>query len=262
LIIDLAGGSPKIAASMHGWSCRATAGRICRQHPRPGGEGRHPSRVSKTMDARAGKDATATRSNILSVAIRHFAEKGFDGARVDEIAADTATSKRMIYYYFQDKEDLFIAALEQAYQDIRSVEAGLRLDDLEPEAALAELVGFTFDYQNAHPEFIRLVMIENTHRGRHMAKSKAIGALNVSVVSALERICARGSAMGLFRSGIDAVDLHWAISALCFFNVSNRSTFSLIFDRDLSTPEALVARRAQVVDTILDSVKVRPYCER
>jgi len=214
------------------------------------------------MDVRAGKDATATRSNILSVAIRHFAEKGFDGARVDEIAADTATSKRMIYYYFQDKEDLFIAALEQAYQDIRSVEAGLRLDDLEPEAALAELVGFTFDYQNAHPEFIRLVMIENTHRGRHMAKSKAIGALNVSVVSALERICARGSAMGLFRSGIDAVDLHWAISALCFFNVSNRATFSLIFDRDLSTPEALVARRAQVVDTILDSVKARPSCER
>jgi AcrR family transcriptional regulator len=208
------------------------------------------------MDVRVGKDATTTRSNILSVAIKHFAEKGFDGARVDEIAADTATSKRMIYYYFDDKEDLFIAALEQAYQDIRSIEAGLRLDDLDPEAALAELVGFTFDYQNAHPEFVRLVMIENTHRGRHMAKSRAIRALNVSVVSALERICARGSAMGLFRPGIDAIDLHWAISAMCFFNVSNRATFSLIFDRDLTTAASLAARRAQVIDTILASVKV------
>jgi AcrR family transcriptional regulator len=210
------------------------------------------------MDARTGRGAT--RSNILAVAVRHFAEKGFDGARVDEIAADTATSKRMIYYYFADKEDLFIAALEHAYTGIRSVEAGLQLDDLEPAAALAELVGFTFDYQNSHPEFVRLVMIENIQRGRHMAKSKVIGALNVSVVSALERICARGSATGVFRPGIDAVDLHWAISALCFFNVANRSTFSLIFDRDLDAPAALAARRAQVIDMVLNTVRAGPVC--
>jgi len=168
----------------------------------------------------------------------------------------------MIYYYFSDKEDLFIAALEHAYQDIRSIESGLRLDDLDPETALAQLVGFTFDYQNAHPEFIRLVMIENIQRGRHLAKSKAIRALNVSVVSALESICVRGSASGVFRPGIDAVDLHWAISALCFFNVSNRATFALIFNRDLDLPESLAARRAQVIDIVLNAIKVRPPCEQ
>jgi AcrR family transcriptional regulator len=206
------------------------------------------------MDARPYRDGALTRSNILDAATRHFAEKGFDGARVDEIAADTATSKRMIYYYFSDKEDLFIAALEHAYRNIRSIEAGLKLDELDPETALAELVGFTFDYQNSHPEFIRLVMIENIQAGRHMAKSKAIGELNVSVIAALKRICERGSAAGVFRSDIDAVDLHWTISALCFFNVANRATFSLIFARDMASPEAVAARRQQVIDTVLSAV--------
>jgi AcrR family transcriptional regulator len=207
------------------------------------------------MDARPYRDGALTRSDILDAATKHFSEKGFDGARVDEIAADTATSKRMIYYYFSDKEDLFIAALEHAYQKIRSIEAGLDLDGLDPEKALAELAGFTFDYQNAHPEFIRLVMIENIQGGRHMAKSKAIGELNVSVVSALARICERGSAIGVFRPDIDAVDLHWAISALCFFNVSNRATFSLIFNRDMVSSEALAARRRQVIDIVLRTVR-------
>jgi len=167
----------------------------------------------------------------------------------------------MIYYYFSDKEDLFIAALEHAYQGIRSIESDLPLDDLDPQAALCRLVCFTFDYQNAHPEFIRLVMIENIRRGRDIAKSKAIRALNLSAVSALERICARGTAAGVFRAGIDPVDLHWAISALCFFNVANRQTFSLLFDRDLDRWEAQAARRAQVADLVLSSVTARPSCE-
>lgn len=214
------------------------------------------------MDARPYRDGALTRSNILDAATKHFAEKGLDGARVDEIAADTATSKRMIYYYFDDKEDLFIAALEHAYQKIRSIEAGLKLDELDPAAALTELVGFTFDYQNAHPEFVRLVMIENIQGARHMAKSKAIRELNLSAVAALERICARGSAAGIFRAGIDALDLHWSISALCFFNVANRATFSLVFGRDLTAPEALAARRRLVIDTVLSSVKARQPCER
>jgi AcrR family transcriptional regulator len=207
--------------------------------------------VSSDVVARPIRDASWTRQNILDVATRHFAEKGLDGARIDEIAADTATSKRMIYYYFTDKESLFVAVLEHAYGRIRADEARLKLDERDPESAIAELVGFTFDYQNSHPEFIRLVMIENIHRGRHMAKSSAISSLNVSVVTTLARIYARGLQAGVFRPGIDAIDLHWTISALCFFNVSNRATFSLIFDRDLASADALAARRRQVVELVL-----------
>jgi AcrR family transcriptional regulator len=196
-------------------------------------------------------DAERTRRNIIAIAMDEFANKGFSGARVDEIAARTNTSKRMIYYYFTDKEGLFIAVLEEAYRRIREIEASLDLAHLDPESAIRSLVAFTFDYQNANEDFIRLVMVENIHRGVHLERSQAVQDLNVSVIDTIRDIYERGRREGVFRAGIDEIDLHMSISALCFFNVANRSTFSRIFKRDMSTPKALERRREVVVETIV-----------
>ena len=216
-----------------------------------------PSRhvTKRSTSGRGGYDPELTRRNILAVATREFAEKGYSGARVDEIAAQTNTSKRMIYYYFEDKEGLFVAVLEDAYRRIRQIEATLDLVDLEPEAAIRALVGFTFDYQNSNEDFIRLVMVENIHQGVHLARSRAIQDLNVSVINTLREIYERGVLDGVFREGIDEIDLHMTISALCFFNVSNRATFSRIFKKDMSSQEMLAKRRETVIDTVIRYLK-------
>lgn len=210
--------------------------------PAPAEDRSAPSRVN---------DPEATKANIIAIATEEFADKGFSGARVDEIAARTNTSKRMIYYYFEDKEGLFVAVLEEAYRRIRAIEATLDLNHLDPESALRALVGFTFDYQNANEDFIRLVMVENIHKGAHLARSRMIQDLNVSVIDAIRDIYARGVRAGVFREGIDEIDLHMSISALCFFNVANRATFSRIFKREMTSPQALARRREVVTDTIL-----------
>jgi AcrR family transcriptional regulator len=204
------------------------------------------------------QDPDGTRRNILQIATEEFAARGFNGGRVDEIAARTNTSKRMIYYYFGDKEGLFVAVLEQAYGSIRRIEGTLNLDHLEPEAALRALIGFTFDYQNSNENFIRLVMIENIQMGVHLARSRTIKELNWPVITRLRDIYRRGRTAGVFREGIDEVDLHMTISALCFFNVANRATFSSIFKREMATPDALARRREIVIDTIMRYVKKYP----
>ncbi|TSE35211.1 HTH-type transcriptional repressor NicS [Tepidimonas fonticaldi] len=200
-------------------------------------------------------DPERTMQDILEVATREFAAKGLTGARIDEIAELTRTSKRMIYYYFGSKEGLYIAVLEDAYRRIRHIESELHLEDLPPEEALRTLVAFTFDYQNANPDFIRLVMNENIHRGEFLAQSQTIQQLNVPAIDAVRTVYERGCATGVFRDDLDPVDLHMSISALCFFNVSNRHTFSLIFKRDMASPEALAARRASIVDLIVRYVR-------
>ena len=200
-------------------------------------------------------DPEGTRRNIVEVATREFASKGFSGARVDAIANRTRTSKRMIYYYFGGKEALYLAVLEAAYSNIRRTEATLDLERLAPEAALRTLVAFTFDYYTAHPEFVRLVMNENIMNGVHMARSRTIGKLNVTVIDALRRLLARGQADGTFRRDIDPIELHMSISALGIFNVANRATFSTIFKRDMTSPKALAARRAEIVDIVLRHVR-------
>jgi AcrR family transcriptional regulator len=205
--------------------------------------------------ARRIYDPERTRQDIIDVATAEFAEKGLSGARIDRIAARTKTSKRGIYYYFGSKEKLYISVLEEAYRRIRSIENSLALDHLEPEEALRTLVGFTFDYQSANPDFVRLVMNENMHHAKYLARSNAIQQLNVTAIDAIEDVLKRGVAGRVFRSGIDPVDLHMSISALCFFNVSNHYTFSRIFKRDLDSPAAVRARRASIIDTILAGVR-------
>ena len=194
-------------------------------------------------------------ADILEVATREFAEKGLAGARIDDIAEAMRTSKRMIYYYFGSKEGLYIRVLEEAYRRMRAIEADLHLDDLPPEDALRRLVGFTVDYQRANPDFIRLVMTENIHRGEYLAQSEVIQGLNVPAIEGLRRIYERGVKAGVFRTGIDAVDLHMSISALSVFNVANRHTFSLIFQRDLESPAAQIARRDSIIEMVVRFVR-------
>ncbi|WP_280156568.1 TetR/AcrR family transcriptional regulator [Piscinibacter sp. XHJ-5] len=200
-------------------------------------------------------DPERTMANILEVATAEFADKGLSGARIDEIAAATRTSKRMIYYYFGSKEGLYVAVLEEAYSRIRHIESDLHLEDLPPEDALRKLVGFTFDYQLENPDFIRLVMTENINRGEFLAQSKKIQQLNVPAIAAVRDVYERGVKARVFRKDVDPVDLHMSISALCFFNVSNRHTFSLIFKRDLESPRALSARRDSIIEMVVRFVR-------
>jgi len=216
----------------------------------------HSKRGAARAKAPAPREATRTNdpertmANILEVAMGEFAEKGLAGARIDQIADSTQTSKRMIYYYFGSKEGLYLAALEEAYRRMREIESEQQLADLAPLQALRRLVGFTFDHHASNENFIRLVMSENMQRGQYLAQSPSIQALNVPAISAIRQLYERGVALGVFRPGLDPIDIHASISALTFFNVSNRHTFGLIFKRDEGSAQAQAQRRANVVDMV------------
>lgn len=202
-------------------------------------------------------DPQRTRQDILAAARREFAEHGLSGGRIDAIAARMRTTKRMIYYYFGSKEGLYQAVLEQAYGDIRNIELELDLDSLAPDDAVRRMVAFTFDYEEAHPDFIRLVSIENIHHGAHLARSDTLRAQNATVIKTLAGILARGRRAGLFRAGITATDLHLLISAFCFFRVSNRHTFGTLFDCDLTSPAIRRKHKRLISDAILRVLEPR-----
>jgi TetR/AcrR family transcriptional regulator len=198
------------------------------------------------------RDAVRTRSEILEVATREFAEHGLAGARVDEIAARTRTTKRMIYYYFGGKEQLYIEVLEAAYARIRSVEREVDVEHLDPREAIRRLAELTFDHHDAHPEFIRLVSIENIHHAEHMRKSKRLANLNHPAIALIERILERGHAEQLFRSDVDPIDVHMVISSFCVFRVANRHTFRTLFERDLTDPDRRDHYRRMLGDMVVD----------
>jgi AcrR family transcriptional regulator len=182
------------------------------------------------------RDPERTRQEILEVALREFARNGYAGARVDEIAAKTRTTKRMIYYYFGGKEQLYIAVLQHAYSVVRDAERYLDVEHLDPVTAIRTLAGLTFDHHESHPDFISLVASENIHRGEFIAKSAALGELNSLAVTVIETILERGYQSGAFTRRVEAIDVHLMISSFCFFRMSNQYTFGTIFGLNLLDP--------------------------
>ena len=201
------------------------------------------------------RDPERTREEILEVAAREFADRGYAGGRVDEIAEQTRTTKRMIYYYYGSKEQLFVAVLERAYAEIRAAEQTIDVDHLEPAAAIRRLAELTFDHQESHPDFSRLVSIENIHRAGHIAQRDDFAGQNSPAIELIERILERGRADGTFTREIDAVDLHMMISAFCVFRMANRHTFGAIFDRDLTDPALRDHYRRMLGDMVVDYLR-------
>jgi AcrR family transcriptional regulator len=197
------------------------------------------------------RDASATRARILRAASLEFARLGYAGARGERIAQRARSSERMVYYYFGSKEGLFREVLEAAYLALRQAEGALALDDLEPAAALSTFCRFVWRYYLDHPEFIGLVNSENLCQARHLRRSTRLGELVSPVVELLAGLLARGRAQGVFRDGIDPVELYVAIASQGYFYLSNAHTLSAVLGRELREPARLQAHWASSEELVL-----------
>ncbi len=192
-----------------------------------------------------------TRQRILDAAIGEFSTRGLGGARIDAIAKRAGTNKRMIYHYFGNKDDMFLAALESTYENIRRMEGDLHLEDVEPMAAMRKLVRFTFNYFLDNQHFVALLNSENLHQAAHIKRSKRVKPINYPLIETMDRLLRRGEKSGVFRTGVDALQLYISIAGVCYFYFSNIHTLSTIFDRDLMAAKTLATRESHVMDVIL-----------
>lgn len=206
-----------------------------------------PRRRSAANPGISDIDSNDAKAAILKAARAEFSAKGLTGARVNEIAAIAGVNKQLIYYYFGNKEDLYRTALEVVYTEIRTLESGLHLGDMQPEEAMAALIGFSFDYLQATPDFIGLLNHENARGASHVRDSKAIRETNSPLIELLAKTLSRGTRAGVFRRGIDPVELYVSVAGMSYFFFSNRLTLSSIFARDLESKAAVQAYRKHVV---------------
>ncbi len=209
-----------------------------------------PPRSAAVVEFRA-RDADRSREEILRAAMVEFAENGFGGARIEAIAERAGVNKKLIYYYFAAKDELFVAVLEQTYADIRAAERALHLEASDPEQAIRILVAFTWRHYLEHPEFLALLNSENMHRAGHLKRSRRIRQMNSPLIDTLASIVERGRRDGSFRDGVDPLQLYVSIAGLAYFYLSNNHTLSAIFGRSLMTPEALNERLEHITAVVL-----------
>lgn len=210
---------------------------------------RTPARKSKPHGA------AATRAILLSTAISEFADKGFAGARVDEIAKRAGVNKQLLYHHFGNKDDLYRIALETVYSEIRAKEKALDLGNLTPLEATRTLVGFSFDYLVEHPEFIRLLNDENARGAPHAKKSDQLAKMHWPLVDLLTETLKRGAAEGIFRDDMDPINVYISIAGISYFYFSNNPTLSAIFGKKLDAPAAIAQRRKHVIEFVLAALQ-------
>lgn len=211
---------------------------------------RKPDR-NKAPVQRHKRNAAETQERLLQAATEEFCERGYDGARMERIVGSAECNIRMAYHYFGDKEGLYLAVLERVYTELRARERELNLTHLEPVAGMRALVEFTFDHLAGHPEFISLVRNENLLGGRMLKKSSTVTQQTTPLLGMIRDTLARGEQAGLFRIGVDPLQLYVSILSLSLTHISNRYTLSIIFEKDLSDPAWLAERRQHAVDVIL-----------
>jgi AcrR family transcriptional regulator len=211
------------------------------------------SRTATIVDIRP-RDADRTQQEILRAAMSEFAGHGFGGARIDAIAERAGVNKKLIYYYFEGKDELFLAVLEQTYADIRAAERELHLETSEPLRAIESLVEFTWRHYLAHPEFLALLNSENMLGAGHLKRSRRIRQMNSPLIEGLANVLSRGERSGELRAGIDPMQLYISIAGLAYFYLSNKHTLGAIFGLDLMKKDALDARLAHMTAVVTSFV--------
>ncbi|MFK7965311.1 MAG: TetR/AcrR family transcriptional regulator [Burkholderiaceae bacterium] len=209
------------------------------------------SPISPKKRQATDRDPEATKRIILKAATAEFASKGLGGARVDEIAEAAGVNKRMLYYYFDHKDGLFQAVLEATYESIRSAETKLSLGEVDSIEAVRRLIAFTWTYYLEHPEFLSLLNTANLHEARHLKQSTKVRTLHSPFVAMIDSVLRRGVKEGVFRNGVDPVQLYISIAGLSYFYISNQHTLGTIFDRKLLKPKARLERLSHMNDLVL-----------
>jgi AcrR family transcriptional regulator len=205
------------------------------------------------------RDPEGMRLRILEAAKQEFANHGLAGARVDRIAAKADANKRMLYYHVGNKEDLYLAVLEGAYEKIRAEERELDLEHLEPPEAIRRLIEFTWNYFLRNPEFLALLNTENLARARHLKRSTKVKSMHSPFVEMIRTVVNRGVASGDFTVAVDPVQLYISIAALAFFYLSNSATLSVIFGRDLLSQQAKEERLDHMVGLVLAALTGKSF---
>ncbi|SAK92879.1 TetR/AcrR family transcriptional regulator [Caballeronia ptereochthonis] len=183
-------------------------------------------------EQRVKRDPEGTRRRILDAAADQFSTLGLAGARVDAIASAAGTNERMLYYYFQSKEGLYVAVLEAMYAHFADQEGQLDLADLVPADAMRTLVLSIWAHLRNNPRWLSLINNENLHQGRYLERSSKLRETISPVVELVRSTLARGTATGEFREGVDPLDFYVTVVGMGYYVVSNRFTIEAFTGRN------------------------------
>ena len=198
----------------------------------------------------SSRNPELTKKKILEAGEQCFAEKGFYGARIDEISDCSGVNKRMIYAYFGNKESLYLAVLKQVYSRMQQMELNHIAAEGDCKEAVVSIIRNNYQFLYENPTVVKIMMWENLNEAQ-FAKSVSLRSIKQPVYDKIRSVLNRGIAEGVFREEIDVESVVFDTIAFSFSYFSNRYTLSQIFDTDFNREDEMQRRVEHICDCIL-----------
>ncbi|AKK11651.1 TetR/AcrR family transcriptional regulator [Corynebacterium uterequi] len=194
--------------------------------------------------------STVSPDHVVEVAMRAFAERGFDDTKLDAISRESGLSKRMIHYHFGDKRGLYQQCLRTAANLLQVPEGELQLDTDVPVEGVSALINAMWDRFVAHPVCLRLLVMENYRAVFDPAEASPIESV-APMTLYLDRLLLLGQDSGAFRPCISAQDIFALICAIVFFRSTNHAPMLNLYGIDLTNAANTEGMRRLVIDAVL-----------
>ncbi|MBE6645215.1 MAG: TetR/AcrR family transcriptional regulator [Ruminococcaceae bacterium] len=194
-----------------------------------------------------------TKEKILTAAEAEFSEKGFFGARIDEIAALSGFNKRMIYEHFGSKEELYKQVLLSVYRKLAECEREFFVENPEPALAIKNFAYAFFHFFEQTPSFVRMLMWENLNNAQFVSEDE-VRKLKQPTIDYIISQIKRGKKQGIFKEEIDEYQVVVSLMNFGFSYFTNIHTLSIIFNKDMSAASEINSRAEFVSNMILNSL--------
>jgi TetR/AcrR family transcriptional regulator len=192
-----------------------------------------------------------SRAAILQAAAREFAENGIAGARTDAIAREAKVNKALLYYYFQDKETLYGAVLDDAFSGLKASVFRVLDSDLAPREKMLAYVGAYFDFVAANHVYPKLMQREmmRAREGESEHIDKLVKNYFQPIFGRVSELIRTGIAQGQFRP-VDPAHFIPSMIAIVVFYFSGAPVMRKVLGFNPLSPQRIAERRAAVLDFI------------
>lgn len=195
-----------------------------------------------------------TREKIKMAALEVFVDKGYDGARMQEIADRAGANKAMIHYYFTSKDALFEAIIRETFEELFELFAEVwRFENLNPEELIPKIVHTHFQFIAEHPNLPRII-IRELNSGNPIAEkvlTELFEQLRSSKLDDAIEIITSGIATGKLRE-VNPRQTLWNIVALNIFYFVFKTFIKAAWPEDVVDEKQLLQQRERsVVDLLL-----------
>jgi TetR/AcrR family transcriptional regulator len=209
--------------------------------------------AGKVVDLRKPAD---TRDRVLQVALTLFAERGYRGTSLRDIAKRIGIKAPSLLHHFPSKQQLYIAVLDRMFQSIEDAANAIAWTQQNRQERMRQAITDAIDFMVARPDFVRLLWMEMADEsgvGRQVLKRRLPPLFSTAV-----NFIFRGQREGEFRPEVEPNHFMWSLNSITIGFFTTAAMLKRLWGVNLLEPTVIERRKHEVIDMVSRTLFTEP----